>query len=518
MKTAICLCVKNEEKELVYWLAWHTVIGFDSFIIYDDCSSDKTVSVIQSLSEKYDIRLLRNFENKDRSVIRQCRCYNDAVARYKDEFDWIAFFDSDEYLDLYGKKIADYLSDKSDVDCIAFNWCCFGSNGHIERPFGPPIFVYTKHGEQNAMWNRHTKVMIRPRKIKKPIYQVHNILVKGKTILSNGQIPNWTNEHGGFVSDDANWEQARLLHFQSRSIEHYVNKNKYIDDVRKRKNDPLQVITKGTDYDTVLFEINENYIREFIVELGRLSEAQKTLFIRNLKNENSLYFDYLKNKFKQVDCDIFKPNRDIAEHDISNGWISFHEHPGSALESFFKDTGEDYILFTMKNNFGDFLGVHNNKLCTSKNQDVDLVALYIKGSSFIHFMDKNMKYIYIDGDFVVSRFLTYKIWNNKNGSFSISNFKNGRYLGFTPNGDYVFSKLRALSWEQIYVNKITRGDDTIRKLVDVMRDCGTIEFIYRKINNHYVNILFFNLLKIIDDPSFSAISFICNDIINEHLV
>ncbi|WP_157772949.1 glycosyltransferase family 92 protein [Acetobacter tropicalis] len=518
MKTAICLCVKNEEKELVYWLAWHKIIGFDTFIIYDDCSDDKTLRVIESLSGKYDIRLLSNFENKDRSVIRQCRCYNDAINRYKNEFDWIAFFDADEYLDLYGKSITDYLSDKNDVDCIAFNWCCFGANGHIERPIGPPIFAYTKHGEKNSTWNRHTKVIVRPQKIKKPIYQVHNILVHGKTVLNNGQSPNWTNEHGGFVSGDVNWDKGRLLHFQSRSMEHYVNKNKYIDDVRKRKNDPLQIITKGTDYDTILIDINDEYIHNFIMELGALSEAQKYFFMRNLKNELPSHFYYLKDKFSSISYDIFNPNREFADHDISNGWISFHEHPGAILESFFENSNDEYILFTMKNNFGDFLDIKNNKLCISKESNPRLFALYIRGSDYIHFMDKNMEYIYISGDFVVSRFLTYKVWSNKNGTFSISNFKNGRYLGFSPNGEYTFSKLRALSWEQISVHHVKTGDDTIKSLARTIKDCKSINYLYTKIDEKYVDILFFNLIKTFDKPSFLSISFIFNNILNEHLM
>ncbi|NHN84501.1 hypothetical protein GOB93_07565 [Acetobacter musti] len=42
MKTAVCLVVKNEDTEIVYWIAWYKALGFDSFIIYDDFSDDAT--------------------------------------------------------------------------------------------------------------------------------------------------------------------------------------------------------------------------------------------------------------------------------------------------------------------------------------------------------------------------------------------------------------------------------------------------------------------------------------------
>ncbi|NHO55431.1 glycosyltransferase [Acetobacter estunensis] len=122
MKTAICLVVKNEAVELPYWIAWHSSLGFDSFIIYNDFSDDKTEEVILSLKKGFDIRYKRNHVNRDRHDIRQIRAYNDALTCYGQEFDWIAFFDADEYLDLYGKNIKSYLTDLGDVSLVAFNW------------------------------------------------------------------------------------------------------------------------------------------------------------------------------------------------------------------------------------------------------------------------------------------------------------------------------------------------------------------------------------------------------------
>ncbi|EHD14694.1 hypothetical protein CIN_06260 [Commensalibacter intestini A911] len=89
MKVAVCLTVKDEAIELVYWIAWYTALGFDSFIIYNDNSSDETENVILSLQNIVDIRYMRNAPNYDRSVIRQLRAYNDAIEKYGKEFDML---------------------------------------------------------------------------------------------------------------------------------------------------------------------------------------------------------------------------------------------------------------------------------------------------------------------------------------------------------------------------------------------------------------------------------------------
>ncbi|MBS0961407.1 glycosyltransferase family 2 protein, partial [Acetobacter thailandicus] len=59
LKTAVCLVVKNEEIEIIYWIAWYKALGFDAFIIYDDSSEDNTKNVILSLSGDLDIRYSR---------------------------------------------------------------------------------------------------------------------------------------------------------------------------------------------------------------------------------------------------------------------------------------------------------------------------------------------------------------------------------------------------------------------------------------------------------------------------
>lgn len=100
LKTAVCLVVKNEDIEIIYWLAWYKSLGFDTFIIYNDSSEDNTENVILSLSGVLDIRYSRMLNNRNLHTERQISAYNDAVLKYGNEFDWIALFDCDEYLDL----------------------------------------------------------------------------------------------------------------------------------------------------------------------------------------------------------------------------------------------------------------------------------------------------------------------------------------------------------------------------------------------------------------------------------
>lgn len=57
---AICTQYRNEENKLKPWILYHAEQGFNTFILYDDHSSDNSVTILQNISEKYDINIIVN--------------------------------------------------------------------------------------------------------------------------------------------------------------------------------------------------------------------------------------------------------------------------------------------------------------------------------------------------------------------------------------------------------------------------------------------------------------------------
>ena len=103
MKTAICMIVRNEARDIAEWIAFHALVGFDTQIIFDNRSDDATPAIIQAAGRLHDIR----FHSWPNSTPQsQVSAYDAACEAYRLEFDWIAFVDSDEFV-IPDKKNAD---------------------------------------------------------------------------------------------------------------------------------------------------------------------------------------------------------------------------------------------------------------------------------------------------------------------------------------------------------------------------------------------------------------------------
>ena len=47
MKSAICMIVRDEARDILEWIAFHARAGFDAQVIFDNGSTDGTAELIQ---------------------------------------------------------------------------------------------------------------------------------------------------------------------------------------------------------------------------------------------------------------------------------------------------------------------------------------------------------------------------------------------------------------------------------------------------------------------------------------
>jgi len=165
MKVAIVLVVKNEQHDIAEWIAYHIQLGFDTLIVLDDTSTDDTFAVNAAASRFYDIRLFQGTVGP--AYDSQIVSYNWACERYKDEFDWLLFIDSDEFLLLKhaDQGVKSFLGRFDGWSGIGVNWAIFGSNGHLDRPSGLVIESFTRRSGPDFFPNRHIKSFVRPSKV-----------------------------------------------------------------------------------------------------------------------------------------------------------------------------------------------------------------------------------------------------------------------------------------------------------------------------------------------------------------
>jgi hypothetical protein len=203
-KIAICLIVKDEPEMLPEFIDYYLKLGADTIIIYDNESAIPVTS-----------------ENPNVIVHRwpsvwpgnQTKAYYDCAVKYKNEYKWIAFFDTDEYLILKKhSNIKAFLADYDQYPGVGINWLCFGSSDidvHVSHA------DYNRHCKFTNPINSHIKSIVKPEYISRvpndPHYILNGIVNTSGELLHGALCP--------FIND-----VAYIKHCITRTIDNYIKK------------------------------------------------------------------------------------------------------------------------------------------------------------------------------------------------------------------------------------------------------------------------------------------------------
>ena len=231
MKSAVCLIVRNEARDIVEWIAFHALLGFDTQIIFDNRSDDDTAAIIKSATALHDIRY---HSWPDRSGRSQVMAYDAACVAYRQEFDWIAFIDSDEFLlptdDI---PINDFLARFDGWSGIAIHWAVYGAHGHDDFPPGLVLDNFTTRAGPAFFPARHVKSIIRPGFAARCL-NPHCFDLAGDRLGSycdaRGRSMQWwpAPEQGGILPglslEPPDYSACRINHYFTRSRAHWAAK------------------------------------------------------------------------------------------------------------------------------------------------------------------------------------------------------------------------------------------------------------------------------------------------------
>lgn len=148
MKVALVCIAKNEDNYIDEWINYNLKLGFDRIFIYSnnweyECHNEK-VSVIPFPGE-----------------VKQTQSYNTFINDNRENYDWAAFFDVDEFLVLKKhNNIKEFISDYIDRDSIAINWVLFGDNNHTEI-INNNYSVLSRFTKRQIGVNLHIKVIVK---------------------------------------------------------------------------------------------------------------------------------------------------------------------------------------------------------------------------------------------------------------------------------------------------------------------------------------------------------------------
>lgn len=163
---SICAIFKNEERYLREWIEYHRMIGIDHFYLYNNDSTD---FYKMALADYVNNGIVSLFDISGEK--QQMPAYNHALSIAKEESDWLAIIDLDEFIIPKDKanlpsalntilaRASEKMSllDGFDVSMIAgvqLSWVYYGTSFHIDPPNGLVLENYLNRIaiEDNDNW------------------------------------------------------------------------------------------------------------------------------------------------------------------------------------------------------------------------------------------------------------------------------------------------------------------------------------------------------------------------------
>lgn len=239
-KIALCCIAKNENKYILEWVKHYRKLGFDKIIIYDnnDISGEFLEEVLSGYVREGFVEII-NFRGK--TVRAQQKAYEDCYRRYGDKYDWIAFFDCDEFLELTTtENVKEYLSKKvfMDFDIIKINWETYTDSGQLYYEDKPVVERFTERyskGVPEWSYDFHIKSVIRGGLKQTIVWEtshspsLHTLPTCdncGEKIIVWKYTNNGKTEYDTSFNVNVNYKMAKLKHYTTKSLEEYCNKIK----------------------------------------------------------------------------------------------------------------------------------------------------------------------------------------------------------------------------------------------------------------------------------------------------
>lgn len=219
---ANCLLIKNENNYLKEFIEYYKLLGYDNIILYDNNDIDEEYphDVIQDYIDSGFV--IYNCVRGEKKC--QFRVNSECLEKYKDRFEWISFFDCDEFL-VGVNNVYDILN-KTPIDSqqIYINWEIYGDNEMIK-------VIDNNYNVMERFYHN------------KNISRYNKFMNIGKPIIRNTCIKLWAPElcpHiiKDIITTDANGDyiksikkqqlntKIKIAHFYTKTIEEYKEKCK----------------------------------------------------------------------------------------------------------------------------------------------------------------------------------------------------------------------------------------------------------------------------------------------------
>ena len=244
-KVKICLCCigKNENLYAKEFVEHYKKIGYDKIFIYDN--NEKNGEHFEEVINEYiKDKFVEIIDYRERNINSrpQFDAYKDCYQRNYKLYDWLSFFDMDEFLELNKKfkSIHDFLNDKIFIKCqnIKINWVLYVNNNSLYYE-NKSIEKRIRNSRYNGSEDFHIKSTVRG-KLKVNywvnIQNPHSSHLNVTSCSSSGKLISFYSP----FNNPPDLTNAKLSHYQFKSFEEYILKLKRGNaDLPKNLNDEL---------------------------------------------------------------------------------------------------------------------------------------------------------------------------------------------------------------------------------------------------------------------------------------
>ena len=232
-KKFICLCVIGKKENLYAkeYINHYKNLGYDHIFIYDnnEINDEKFSDILQRELKNGFVSIINFIGYKAKSYSTQIEAYYDCYKRNNRNYNWLSFYDFDEYLELKEKNITiqEFLNNERYKNCqnIKINWLEYNSKNEALHYENKPLRLRFIKAFYNSISNKHIKSTVRGAinknywsKWKNP----HSSLIKFKSCSSSGK---YVNSQTPFI-DPPDYKYAFIKHYSRKSFEEFCLKIK----------------------------------------------------------------------------------------------------------------------------------------------------------------------------------------------------------------------------------------------------------------------------------------------------
>ncbi|MBQ3414758.1 MAG: glycosyltransferase family 92 protein [Clostridia bacterium] len=256
MKVAVCAIAKYENNYIREWVQHYITLGFDNVILYDN--NDIDGEIFNDVIGDYIRSNYVILKDKRGEMFNQKEFYNECYKEYSNEYDWIAFFDIDEFLELeYDDNIKNYLAKDvfKQFDYIRICWKTYTDNNQI-KIIGNNYNCQTRFTEVFDVYDNENN------RRQKCIYKTKNNELK-LSVHNPINVLNPCNALGiqelklGTMLPHTLWKGCWLNHYLTKSLEEYISNKCLKHNKLNRKESIYNIyIDRLLDF-TSYWEVNE---------------------------------------------------------------------------------------------------------------------------------------------------------------------------------------------------------------------------------------------------------------------